>query len=184
MAKYYKFLNPEGLYFVSFAVVYWLDVFANNTYKDLFLDSVRYCQKHKNMEIIAWCIMTNHIHLIFQTIDHKPENVLGDLKRFTSRTIVKAIQDNPTESRKGFWLAKFKKAASESSNVKHHQFWRHDNHPVELWSNKVITQKIHYIHQNPVKAGFVTNSEDYLYSSALDYAGKQGILEDVVVAGL
>ena len=65
MSRNYKFHNPKGLYFVSFAVVHWLDVFTRNQYKNILLDSFSFCQKEKGMEIIAWCIMTNHLHLIF-----------------------------------------------------------------------------------------------------------------------
>jgi REP element-mobilizing transposase RayT len=64
MSRKHKFLNPEGLYFVSFAVVYWLDVFTRNEYKDILVENLKYCQENKGMEIIAWCIMTNHVHLI------------------------------------------------------------------------------------------------------------------------
>lgn len=124
MSRNYKFKNPEGLYFVSFAVVEWADVFTRNEYKDIFLDSLRYCQKEKGLEIIAWCIMTNHVHLVYRIINgFKPGNVLGDIKRFTSKKIVKAIIDNPKESRKENLLQIFKKAASESSNVRDYQFW-------------------------------------------------------------
>ncbi len=56
--------------------------------------------------------------------------------------------------------------------------------PIELWSNAVIKEKVNYIHQNPVKAGYVFRAEDYVYSSAIDYSGEKGILEDVVVADL
>ena len=62
-----------------------------------------------------------------------------------------------------------------------YQFWRHDNKPIELWSNKVIDEKIAYIHNNSVEAGLVFKAEDYLYSSASDYAGDKGLLEDVIV---
>ena len=62
MSRNYKFLNPEGLYFISFAVVGWLDVFTRNEYKDLFLESLRFCQKEKGLEIHAWCIMSSHVH--------------------------------------------------------------------------------------------------------------------------
>lgn len=61
------------------------------------------------------------------------------------------------------------------------QFWRHDNKPIELWSNKVIFQKINYIHQNPVKEGYVVKPEEYRYSSAVDYAGDKGILDGIIV---
>ena len=182
MSRNYKFHNPEGLYFVSFAVVEWLDVFTRNEYKDILLESLSFCQKEKGMEIIAWCIMTNHAHLIFKIIDGgKPELVLGDFKRFTSKKIVKAIKNNSKESRKEFLLEQFQKAAQKSSNVTNYQFWRHDNKPIELWSTKVIHEKLNYIHQNPVEAGLVYKQEDYVYSSALDYAGENGLLENITV---
>jgi len=70
------------------------------------------------MEIFAWCIMTNHVHLIFRSASNqKPEKVLGDFKRFTSKAIVKEIIENPKESRKDFLLEQFLKAGSKSSNV-------------------------------------------------------------------
>jgi REP element-mobilizing transposase RayT len=126
--------------------------------------------------------MTNHVHLVFRSLDgQNPELLLGDFKRFTSQKIVKAIIDNPRESRKEYLLEIFKKAADNSSNVKHHQFWRHDNKPIELWSNKVIDEKINYIHQNPVEAGLVFRAEDYRYSSAIDYSGEKGLLDNVIV---
>ncbi|AWG22283.1 transposase [Flavobacterium faecale] len=182
MSRNYKFHNPDGVYFISFAVVGWLDVFMRNEYKDLFLESLQFCQKNKGLEIYAWCIMTSHVHLVFRSIDgQNPELLIGDLKRFTSRSIVKSIQENSKESRREFLLDFFKKEAEKSSNVKHYQFWRHDNKPIELWSNAVIQQKIEYIHNNPVEAGFVFNPEDYVYSSAIDYAGKKGLIDDVVV---
>ena len=182
MSRNYKFHNPDGVYFVSFAVIEWLDVFTRNDYKNIVVDSLRYCQQEKGMEIFAWCIMTNHVHLIFRSSGkQKPELLLGDLKRFTSKAIVKAIIDNPVESRKEFLLEQFQKAGEETSNVDKYQFWRHDNKPIELWSNKVIDEKINYIHNNPVDEGFVFRPEDYLYSSAADYAGEKGILDDVIV---
>ncbi len=69
MSRNCKFHNPEGIYFVSFAVVEWLDVFTRNEYKDIIIDSLRFCQKEKCMEIFAWCIMTNHVLLLFRSIN-------------------------------------------------------------------------------------------------------------------
>ena len=183
MSRNYKFHNPEGVYFVSFAVVEWLDVFTRNEYKNIIIDSLHYCQKEKGMEIFAWCIMTNHVHIIFRSIKgQKPELLLGDLKRFTSKAIVNAIKNNPKESRREWLLEQFIKAGEKSSNVKKYQFWRHDNKPIELWSNKVIFEKINYIHNNPVEEGLVYYPEDYVYSSAKDYSGEKGILDNVIVA--
>src|SRR5690554_6691916 len=182
MSRNYKFHNPEGLYFVSFAVVEWLDVFPRNEYKDILLESLSFCQKKKGMEIVAWCIMTNHVHLVFRSIEGQhPALLLGDFKRFTSKAVVEAIQENPRESRKEFLTEQFKKAAQKSSNVDKHQFWRHDNKPIELWNNKVIQEKISYVHNNPVEAGLVYSPEDYIYSSAANYAERKGLLDNIVV---
>lgn len=182
MSKNYKFHNPEGLYFVSFAVVGWLDVFIKDEYVQLLLKSLRFCQKNKGMEIHAWCIMPNHVHLVFRSVTgQKPELLLGDFKRFTSKAIVAAIKENAEEPRNKFLLNFFLKEGLKTSNVNQYQFWRHDNHPIELWSNWVIWQKINYTHQNPVKAGLVTRAEDYRYSSAIDYADEKGLLENIVV---
>jgi len=182
MSRNYKFHNPEGVYFVSFAVMEWLDVFIRNEYKQILIDSFHCCQKEKGMEIFAWCIMTNHVHLIFRCIkDQKPELLLGDFKRFTSKAILKAIQNNPKESSQDWLLEQFRKAGEISSNVKKYQFWRHDNKPIELWSNKVIYEKLNYIHSNPVKDGLACTPEDYAYSSARDYSGEKGMIDNVIV---
>ena len=126
--------------------------------------------------------MTSHVHLIFRSIEEQnPELLLGDFKRFTSRSVIKAIKENPRESRKEFLLDYFKKEAQKTSNTTNNQFWRHDNQPIEIWSLKVFEQKIDYTHNNPVEEGFVFRSEDYKYSSATDYAGQKGILDNIVV---
>lgn len=182
MSRKYKFHNPDGVYFVSFAVVDWIDVFSSRAYINILLETLEFCQKHKGMKIYAWCVMPNHVHLVFRSmVDQKPELLLGDFKRFTSQNIVSAIKQDPHETRKDFFLTKFSIAASKSSNVKHLQFWQHDNRPIELWSKNVVDQKINYIHNNPVTAGLVSRPEDYLFGSASDYIDQIGLLKDVVV---
>jgi len=91
------------------------------------------------------------------------------------------IIDNPKESRKKWLIDQFLKTGAKSTNVNKYQFWRHDNKPIELWSNKVIDEKINYIHNNPVEKGLVFRPEDYIYSSAIDYSGEKGILDNVIV---
>ena len=70
----------------------------------------------------------------------------------------------------------FQRAVEKSSNVKRGQFWQHHNQPIERWSAQVIDQKVEYIHDNPVMAGFVDEAE-WRYSSAIDYSGGKGLLE-------
>ncbi len=155
MSRNYKFHNPKGIYFVSFAVVEWLDVFTCEEYINILIDSLHFCQQNKGMEIYAWCIMTNHVHLVFSSSgSQEPQLLLGDFKRFTSNAIVKAIMENPQESRRDFLIEQFSKAAMESSNVKKHQFWQHDNKPIELWSNKVIDEKNQLYTSKSGKGGY------------------------------
>ncbi|RYF09246.1 MAG: transposase, partial [Flavobacteriales bacterium] len=84
MSTKYKIRDQEQLYFISFAVVYWLDVFVRNEYREVLLDSLGYCQRNKGLEIYGWCIMTSHVHLIIGTTDKRMEDILRDFKSHTS----------------------------------------------------------------------------------------------------
>ncbi len=177
MSRNYKFHNPKGTYFVSFAVVDWIDVFTRLEYKLLLVESLRFCCKEKGMELNAWVIMSNHLHLIFSSAGkRKPQDLLGDFKRYTSKSLVESIRSNPKESRKEWLLEAFRRKGLRTSNVQSFQFWRHDNRPIELWSSKVMEQKLDYLHMNPVKAGIVEKPHEYVFSSARNYAGMPAIL--------
>ena len=106
MSTKYKFKDPDKLYFVSFAVVYWIDRWVRNEYKDILLDSWKYCQANKGLELFAWCIMTSHVHMIIGPHGDKLENIMRDVKRHTSSALKKAIQTHPAESRREglLWL--------------------------------------------------------------------------------
>ena len=177
MSRKYKFLNNEGLYFVSFATVYWLDVFVRDIYFDIMLQSLDYCRKEKGMEIYAWCIMPSHVHLIFRAKENNPSDLMKSLKVYTSKQLQEKIENNKHESRREWLLWMMGKAGEKNSNVKKRQFWQQHNKPIELWSAEVIEQKLNYIQNNPVEAGFVLDPEYWKYSSAIDYAGGKGLLE-------
>jgi putative transposase len=100
MSRKYKFLDKEGLYFVSFATVNWIDVFIRPVYYEIITESLIYCQKNLGLELYCWCIMPSHIHLIFSANDNNPEIVLGRFKEHTAKQLIKAISENTQESRK------------------------------------------------------------------------------------
>lgn len=181
MSRKYKFHNKEGIYFVSFATIQWIDVFTRNEYCMLVIQSLQHCVTNLGMELYCWCIMPSHLHLIFSAKNNNPAQVLGRFKEFTSKQIVKLIRENQQESRQEWLLQMFEDAGSKSSNVKSLQFWQHHNKPVELWSNEVIEQKVTYIHNNPVEAGFVEEAYYWRYSSATDYCGNKGSLPVVLL---
>ena len=178
MSRKYKFGEKTGAYFISFATVYWIDVFTREEYFGSIVESLDYCRKNKGMEIYGYCIMPSHVHLIFRSENGDPSGVIRDFKGFTSRKMLKVIEENPQESRKEWMLWMFERAGKKNSNVKFRQFWQQNNKPIEIWSFKVFEQKLNYIHNNPRETGFVTNPVDWKYSSARNYGDNdQTVLE-------
>jgi len=174
----YKIRNQEALHFVSFATVEWVDVFTRPSYKDVIIDSLKYCQQNKGMILYAWCLMTNHVHLLISSDGrNRQEEIIRDFKKFTSKKCLELIESNSNESRKNWMLWIFKSAGTKNINNTKHQFWRQDNHPIELDSNELMDQKLKYIHHNPVEEGIVDIPEEYLYSSARNYAGRPGLIK-------
>lgn len=181
MSRKYKFYNPEGLYFVSFSTVYWISIFIRENYAAVIVDSLNYCIKQKGMEVYAWCLMPNHMHLIFKANEGNPGDVLGDFKRYTSKRIQKLLSEDSIESRRRWLLSMMKKAGEKKRNIWYRQLWQHHNQPIELTTNYMIDQKVNYIHQNPVKSGFVREEHHWKYSSAIDYADGKGLVDVVLV---
>src|SRR5690348_12326185 len=94
MSRKYKIHDQQKLHFVTFTVIHWIDVFIRDTYRTIFIDSLKYCQMNKGLEVYAYVIMTNHIHLIIGTSgENVLEGIIRDLKAFTSRSIRKALED-------------------------------------------------------------------------------------------
>jgi REP element-mobilizing transposase RayT len=176
--KGYKIRNREGVYFLTFAVVEWVDVFSRKEYADIVIESLRYCQKEKGLVLHAWCLMTNHLHLIASSKDGANlSDILRDFKKFTSSQIIRAIEANEHESRKRWMLWIFRSAGAANGKNKTYQFWRQNNQPKELESNHFTDEKVDYLHANPVHAGLVSHPEAWCYSSAMDYAGEKGLLD-------
>ncbi|MGJ3235651.1 transposase [Marivirga sp.] len=107
MSRKYKFHNKDGLYFVSFATVYWIDLMVREQYFSILIDSLDYCRKNKGMEIYCYCIIPSHLYLIFRAKENNPDRVLGRFKEFTSKQLQASIKENIQESRKEWilWIA-------------------------------------------------------------------------------
>ena len=177
MSRKYKFRDNNKLYIVTFAVVYWIDLFIREEYKKVVIESWKYCIANKGMELYGWCIMTNHIHMIIGTHGEKLERIMQNMKRHSSEMLRGEIRNHKGESRKEWMLLLMKRAGVNNSNNKDFQLWQQDNHPIELYNSKIAWQKLNYIHDNPVKAYIVEKAEDYLYSSARNYLGMKGLIE-------
>jgi putative transposase len=169
-------------YYMTLTVVDWVDVFTRPVYRQIIVDSLKYCQEAKGLEIYGWVLMSNHIHLIASAT--KPgitmSDILRDFKKFTSKKIVKAIQEEPTESRRQWMLHRFEFAGSYNPKIKDYKFWQDGNEAKEIHTPEFFYQKLTYIHNNPVRAEIVEHPDEYLYSSARNYARKSALLEVVL----
>ena len=174
----YKIRDQQAVYFITFATVQWIDVFTRSDYVNIVIDSLAYCQQEKGLLVHAYCIMPNHLHLIISSPSNNLSDVIRDFKKFTSTKILKVIEENNKESRKNWMLWIFKKAGENNERNNSYQFWQQDNHPIECSTEDILQTRMNYLHENPVRAGFVWRAEDYRYSSAVDYysTGK-GLLE-------
>ena len=172
MSSKYKIKDHQSPHFLTFSVVQWIDALSRPDYKEILLESMRYCQQEKGLILHAWVFMSSHVHMICSANDgFSLSDIVRDFKKYTSKKLIEAIQTNPYESRKAWMLWLFKSNGENNSNNSRYQFWQQDNHPIELSSNEMLNQRLDYLHMNPVKAGIVDDAAHYVYSSARDYYG-------------
>ena len=98
MSDKYKIVQGDEPYFVTFTITGWIKVLADDSYKMILIESIRYCQMHKGLQVYGYCIMPNHVHMIIQAIgEDSVSDILRDLKTFTAKAIVKKLEDGKTE---------------------------------------------------------------------------------------
>ena len=168
-------ISPGYVYYLTITVVEWIDALSRPVYKHLIVDSINYCIAHKGLKVYCWCLMSNHLHMVASAEEGSLSDILRDFKKFTSKALIQAIQEVP-ESRREWMLNLFWYAGKNDKKIKYYRVWQEGNDAQEIHSNAFLDEKMDYIHNNPVKAELVVNPEDYLYSSARDYAGKKGLV--------
>jgi putative transposase len=98
MSRQFKIRDQEAVHFVTFTTIQWLDVFVRAEYRDIFLDSIRYCQKNKGLEVYAYCIMSSHIHMILAR--HGKQNLEGVIRDVKNTRRVRSLKPLTTIPRK------------------------------------------------------------------------------------
>lgn len=179
-------MDQYGINYLTLTIVDWADVFTRKECRDILIESLNHCQKEKGLEIFAYVIMSNHIHLVARATKEGTilSDILRDFKKYTSSKIIEWIKTSGKESRREWLLHRFKWNAQKNGGKRTHQMWQRSNHPTALWSAKVIWEKIRYVHRNPVRAGWVLEAPHYLYSSALNYAGVDGLMPITLYEGI
>ncbi len=176
MSEKYKFHDDYGIYFVTSTVTNWIDLFTRKELKRIIVDSLQFCQSSKGLVIHAWCLMPSHLHIIVSSRDQHLSDIMRDFKKFTAKKIIKEL-GLINESRKNWLFQAFQEAGKHMNRIQKYKVWQDGNHPISLESNYFVDQKLSYIHQNPVESEIVEEPEQYLHSSARDYAGIKGLLE-------
>ena len=179
MSTGYKIAEGTGAYYLTFQIVGWVDLFTRQVYKDIVIESLKYCQQNKGLELFAYVIMSNHIHLLARSQSSDLSGTIRDFKNYTSRKFIEILESN-IESRSE-WMKMVFEYHGKFKNKQTNQIWTHENHAEHIYSQKFIEQKITYIHNNPVRAGIVTKPYDYLYSSAKNYADLENVIDVIKV---
>jgi len=158
----YRTADGVYVYFVTFTVIDWLPVFINPEPAQIIVDSLRYCISEKGLCINAYVIMPNHLHMIVfdESFDNERlRKTLTDFRKFTGRTLSDYIKNNFAES-----LAKV--IRNKELIDRERQVWQPGWHAEGLIKEPFWKQKMDYIHENPVRKGYVRLPEYWRYSSA------------------
>ena len=164
MARYTADQNLP--YFCTVTVLDWVPIFIESRYIDLVIESLSFCRQNKGLQLFAFVVMPNHLHLIAAADDLHA--VVRDFKRFTSRT----IHDRLLADGRSTMLAWLEQAAQHARRARgEFSLWTDGFHPQEIRSRPVLEQKLRYLHENPVRKGLVVSPDQWWYSSAAEYAG-------------
>jgi REP element-mobilizing transposase RayT len=147
--------------FITVTCLEWKHVLADERIKDIIIGSLRFLSNEKRINVFAFVIMNNHIHIIWQLRgNHRRENVQRDFLKYTGQRILGLLREFRSPL-----LDDLRVAAKDRK----YQVWERDALSIPLYSDKFFMQKLNYIHNNPVRAGLCKYPEDYYYSSAAFY---------------
>ena len=167
----YKIYENQEAYFLTCTVVKWLPAFIDPDIAQIILDSLSFLQKEERLSLYAYVIMENHIHLTAGADDLDKE--IANFKSYTAREVIDLLQ--ATRQRAMLQQLKWHKRAHKKD--RHYQFWQEGSHPKQIQSEAMLHQKLDYIHDNPVRRGYVDEPTHWRYSSARNYAGEPGLIE-------
>ena len=175
----YTIRDQFETHFLTFTVCGWIDLFTRQVYRDIVMEAFRFAQKQGQIILNAYVIMSNHIHLIAKANEKQKKtlsDIIRDFKKYTHHEIMPVIESE-AESRRQWMVYQFSYYGRINPNNEVKQIWVNNSHPEICYSDAFTKSKLKYIHENPVRAGIVRNPEDYIYSSASNYADKGGIIE-------
>lgn len=164
----YRIYEDWYPYFMTCTVVGWLPVFTRPAMVELVFSSWRWLQQNRGLTIFGYVVLENHVHFVASC--KELSEVIGDFKSYTARKIIDLL----TERNESLLLKQLKWHKDAHKTDRDFQLWQEGSHPQQIQNEDMMRQKLEYIHNNPVKRGYVCDPEHWCYSSARDYAGQEG----------
>ena len=162
----WKIISDVNLYFVTTSVVEWQNVFVSLDLFEMMIDGLKYCMEHKGLHLHGYVIMPNHAHYILSTGGpNQLSDIMRDFNRFTSQQIVARLGEIHNED----ILSRFREAATIDGRGNSHKVWQDSFHPIAIETESFFREKLKYLHENPVRKGFVELPEHWKFSSARNY---------------
>jgi putative transposase len=168
MPKPWTFQRSPDLYFCTDVIVGWQYVFTSPEFFDSIIDSWNYCQINKGLRLHAYVIIPNHLQMIMSASARNPSDIMRDFKRHTSQQ----ISDLLAQTNNNRLLHYFSSVARREGRGNTFKIWDSGSHPKLIDKGDFLDQKLRYIHDNPVRKGYVENPEHWKYSSARNYIMK------------
>lgn len=154
-----KISRDNPCYYLTSVAKDRLPVSQTDKIKEIVCNAFDEARKSAALLIFAFVIMPDHVHIITDG-SRKPSDVLRFLNGISARRVIGYLKE------KGFQSSLDKLRQEVKKREYKHSLWEHHSDAFLLTSEAMFMQKVNYIHQNPVRAGLVERTEDYLYSSA------------------
>lgn len=167
----YKIHEPTHPHFITCTILHWIPIFTRQETVQIILDSLKHLQCEQNLKLHAYVILENHLHLIAQSQDIGKS--MTNFKSFTARQIINHLKEKNVKTILD-QLEFYKKAHKRDRSL---QLWQEGIQPKLIQSDAMMIERMNYIHQNPVKRGYVDVAKHWRYSSARDYEGVDGLIE-------
>lgn len=166
----YKIHDERFPYFITSGLRFGLPLFNDPAAAEIILRNLAFLRDERDIKLIAYVIMENHLHLIL-----RGNNLGAQISRFKSYSARKIIDIFQSRQRSR-WLKRLREVKKPYKADREFQLWEGGFHPKQIIGDKMMLQKINYIHHNPVRRGYVDKPGHWRYSSARNYAGMEGLI--------
>jgi REP element-mobilizing transposase RayT len=166
----YRIYEDEYPYFMTCTIVGWLAVFTRPEAVQIVFDSWTFLHNEKDFRLYGYVVLENHLHLVASAPNLS--NAMKSFKMYTARQIIALLETNGAT----VLLKQLRALKLRHKTDSEYQVWEEGSKPKQISGGEMMLQKLEYIHNNPVKRGYVDDPLHWRYSSARNYAGVPGLV--------